>query len=66
MKNNLLNGIKRTACEVWTRAMGYCRPVKNFNKGKQSEFKERKYFTESKALHHCPCCGADFPPNKEK
>ena len=39
-----INGVKRTVCEVWTRAMGYCRPVSNFNKGKQSEFKERKYF----------------------
>lgn len=55
---NFINGVKRTVCEVWTRltgfiqAMGYCRPVKNFNKGKQSEFAERKYFTESKALNH--------------
>lgn len=30
--------------EVWTRVMGYHRPVASFNKGKQSEFKERKYF----------------------
>lgn len=55
---NFINGVKRTVCEVWTRltgfiqAMGYCRPVKNFNKGKQSEFKERKYFTEEKAIKH--------------
>ena len=46
MDNKFINGVKRTVCEVWTRAMGYCRPVKNFNKGKQSEFHERKYFTE--------------------
>jgi anaerobic ribonucleoside-triphosphate reductase len=45
-----LNGIKRTVCEIWTRAMGYCRPVSNFNAGKKSEFKERKYFTEAKAM----------------
>lgn len=41
---------QRVKCEIWTRAMGYCRPVSNFNKGKQSEFKERKYFTEEKAI----------------
>lgn len=41
---------QRTKYEIWTRAMGYCRPVSNFNKGKQSEFYERKYFTEDKAL----------------
>lgn len=41
---------KRVKCEIWTRAMGYCRPVSNFNKGKQSEFHERKYFTEDRAI----------------
>jgi hypothetical protein len=40
----------RTKCEIWTRSMGYCRPVQNFNKGKKSEFKERKFFTESAAF----------------
>lgn len=38
-------------CEVWTRVMGYFRPVKSFNKGKQSEQKERKSFREGVALH---------------
>jgi ribonucleoside-triphosphate reductase (formate) len=33
-------------CEVWTRAMGYHRPVSNFNIGKQSEHKERVHFKE--------------------
>lgn len=37
---------KRTPCEVWTRVMGYHRPVHNFNVGKQAEFKERKCFKE--------------------
>ncbi|MDR1391140.1 MAG: anaerobic ribonucleoside-triphosphate reductase [Holosporales bacterium] len=37
---------ERTACEVWTRVMGYFRPVTAFNKGKQSEYKERKCFKE--------------------
>ena len=37
---------KRTRCEVWTRVMGYHRPVHNFNAGKQSEFRERKCFRE--------------------
>lgn len=38
----------RTECEVWTRVMGYFRPFSSFNKGKQTEFKERKWFIESK------------------
>ena len=39
---------KRTRCEVWTRVMGYHRPVSGFNDGKKAEFKERKYFVEAK------------------
>ena len=38
---------ERTRCEVWTRVMGYHRPVTSFNKGKQSEHRERRFFVES-------------------
>ena len=37
---------ERTRCEVWTRVMGYHRPVSAFNPGKQSEHQERTYFRE--------------------
>ncbi|MEK7520063.1 MAG: ribonucleoside triphosphate reductase [Patescibacteria group bacterium] len=30
-----------TACEVWSRIVGYFRPVSQWNKGKKSEFAER-------------------------
>ena len=29
---------------VYTRVMGYFRPVKSFNKGKKSEYNERTYY----------------------
>lgn len=32
-----------SVCEVWTRVMGYYRPVSQFNKGKYQEYVERKY-----------------------
>jgi hypothetical protein len=35
---------ERQRCEVWTRVMGYHRPVASFNIGKQGEFRERQYF----------------------
>ena len=38
------------ACEVWTRVMGYHRPVTSFNIGKQGEFAERVSFEESVVL----------------
>lgn len=37
-----LENDKRQECEIWTRVMGYFRPVSQFNAGKKSEFKERK------------------------
>lgn len=37
---------ERTRCEVWTRVMGYHRPVAAWNPGKQSEHAERRYFVE--------------------
>mgnify|MGYP000016565184 CR=1 FL=1 len=40
---------ERTKCEIWTRVMGYHRPISSFNIGKQGEFAERKYFDERSA-----------------
>lgn len=34
----------RTRCEVWSRPVGYLRPVYLYNKGKLREYKERKNF----------------------
>ncbi len=28
-------------CEIWSRIVGYLRPVKNWNRGKREEFRER-------------------------
>ena len=35
------------ATEVWTRVMGYFRPMQSFNTGKKGEFRERQYFQEA-------------------
>lgn len=43
---HLLPDSKRTRCEVWTRVMGYHRPVSSFNTGKKGEFNERTFFNE--------------------
>lgn len=37
---------ERTKCTVYTRVMGYHRPVETFNAGKQGEFEDRQHFTE--------------------
>jgi anaerobic ribonucleoside-triphosphate reductase len=45
----VLDDSERQRCEVWTRVMGYHRPVSSFNIGKQGEFHERKFFEECRA-----------------
>lgn len=40
---------ERQPCEIWTRVMGYHRPVSSFNLGKKGEFRERLYFSERAA-----------------
>ena len=42
-----LDASERQLCEIYTRVMGYHRPVTWFNPGKQSEYRERKHFVES-------------------
>ena len=49
-----LQDSERQPCEVWTRVMGYHRPVSSFNTGKKGEFYERKCFVEER-------CGLDKP-----
>lgn len=45
MKNDIiLQDDDRQVCEIWTRVMGYYRPVSRFNAGKQSEYEEREFF----------------------
>ncbi|HEC05407.1 MAG TPA: oxidoreductase [Thiolapillus brandeum] len=45
-ENTELKDEERTRCEIWTRVMGYHRPVTSFNPGKQSEYAERRNFEE--------------------
>ena len=37
---------RRVPCEVYSRVVGYLRPVGNWNTGKQQEFKDRVVFTQ--------------------
>jgi len=47
-KNEILELVKtrRQKCTVYTRVMGYHRPVESFNLGKIGEHKQRKQFVE--------------------
>jgi anaerobic ribonucleoside-triphosphate reductase len=45
----VLDDSERQPCEVWTRVMGYHRPVASFNIGKKGEHHERCFFREARA-----------------
>jgi hypothetical protein len=47
-----LSDDERQPCEVWTRVMGYHRPVASFNIGKKGEHAERRFFREERAQRH--------------
>ena len=46
MKRISLGGenMVKTKCEVYSRVVGYIRPVEQWNDGKQQEFKDRVLF----------------------
>ena len=48
MKKIELKNEERQRCEVWSRVMGYHRPVESFNIGKKGEHKQRTHFNECK------------------
>jgi len=39
-----LSCVKGTKCEIYSRVVGYHRPVENWNEGKQEEFRNRTTF----------------------
>jgi hypothetical protein len=50
-----LRDAERQPCEVWTRVMGYHRPVASFNIGKKGEHYERRFFREAQARLEGAC-----------
>ena len=43
---------ERQECEIWSRVMGYYRPVSEFNIGKKSEHHARTFFVENVVMNH--------------
>lgn len=43
---------ERSKCLVYTRVMGYHRPVESFNIGKKGEHRQRSHFQESYVKSH--------------
>lgn len=41
---------ERTKCEVYSRIVGYLRPVAQWNTGKQAEFRDRKTYDKTEGV----------------
>jgi anaerobic ribonucleoside-triphosphate reductase len=50
----VIDDTERQECEVWTRVMGYHRPVASFNAGKKSEHRQRLFFRPANEIVY-PC-----------
>lgn len=40
--------MKRTRCEIYSRVVGYIRPIQQWNGGKMAEWRKRRYFNIEK------------------
>ena len=60
-----LEGARGTDCEVYSRIVGYYRDVRNWNKGKREEFKERKAFRLGEE-NGTPSCGNETAEGAHK
>ncbi|MBX6422174.1 anaerobic ribonucleoside-triphosphate reductase [Thermosulfurimonas sp. F29] len=51
--------VKAVPCEIYSRVVGYFRPVQNWNAGKQQEFSERKTvrLESFRKFARRACCG---------
>ena len=48
---------EQVPCEVYSRIVGYVRPVRNWNKGKKQEFSERQTYRVDKETLKSECEG---------
>lgn len=56
-----MNDVHGSKCEVYSRVVGYLRPVQNWNKGKKEEFEMRKNMN----VNNCNCsCGCECASDK--
>lgn len=46
---------KRTRCEVYSRVVGYLRPVNQWNDGKRAEYNDRQTFDKQIYQNNASC-----------
>jgi hypothetical protein len=53
MKEQSGQSVVKVPTEIYSRVVGYFRPVQNWNSGKQQEFTERAYYDLEKVVPGC-------------
>ena len=51
-----LQEVHGTKCEVYSRVVGYLRPVQGWNKGKKEEYTLRRTYNVENATRPCDVC----------
>lgn len=51
-----MDNTKRQRCEVYSRVVGYLRPVSQWNEGKQEEYAQRKEYDRQLVSSDCSSC----------
>lgn len=51
-----MKDVHGSKCEVYSRVVGYLRPVQGWNKGKKEEFNLRKKFNVENPKRPCETC----------
>ena len=51
-----MNEVHGTKCEVYSRVVGYLRPVQGWNKGKKEEYTLRRTMDVENARRPCEVC----------
>lgn len=51
-----LQEVHGTKCEVYSRVVGYLRPVQGWNKGKKEEYTLRRTYNVENAKRPCEVC----------
>lgn len=46
----IVKTVRKVPCEIYSRVVGYFRPVANWNVGKQAEFGDRVTYSATKSL----------------
>jgi|GEM_PF-564908 len=65
LKDDVSRPVRRVPCEVYSRIVGYLRPLQDWNKGKQQEFAERRMYVVPESALQSPDVASKASPSED-